>query len=106
MQPAKYYFFYLEIALRDPKDPHVYAFENLSHIPTQKLIEIFEIDIVKDPQIVEGYPLSKKSFVKHKDYFNKNIVAINLKIFEYCLRLYSSDDPAALKNMYKEHYME
>jgi hypothetical protein len=35
------------------------TFENLSHIPTTKFIEIFEIDIQKDPFLVEGYFLKK-----------------------------------------------
>jgi hypothetical protein len=45
----RYYFFYLEMALRDPKYKYIYAFENVSHIPTKKLVEIFKIDIKKDP---------------------------------------------------------
>jgi hypothetical protein len=106
MEPSKYYFFYLEIALKDPQDQHIYAFENVSHVPTEKLIEIFEIDIVKDPSITEGYFLSKKNFAKHKEYIRKNIGSINLDLFEYCLRLYASNDQAELRKMYKENYME
>ena len=106
MEPSKYYFFYLEMALKDPKDQHIYAFANVSHIPTQKLIEIFEIDIAKDPLITEGYFLSEKNFTKHKEYICKNIGPINLKVFEYCLRLYASNGSDELKKMYKENYME
>jgi hypothetical protein len=57
---SKYIFFYLEMALRDKKDLNIYAFENISHIPTSKLIEIFEIDLEKGPYFLEGYFLKKK----------------------------------------------
>ena len=106
MESSKYYFFYLEIALKDPQDPNIYAFENVSHVPTKKLVEIFDIDIVKDPLISEGYFLSKKNFAKHKEYIGNNIGSINLDLFEYCLRLYVSNDRDELRKMYKENYME
>lgn len=64
----QYYFFYLEIALRNAEDVNIYAFENLSHIPTEKLIEIFKIDVIKDPNLVEGYFLTKTNYRKHKIY--------------------------------------
>lgn len=104
--PPKYYFYYLEIALKDPEDNNIYAFENLSHIPAIKLIEIFEIDLEVDPNILEGYFLTKAMFEKHKDYILKNFGAINLNVFEYCLRLYGSDDPAAVRKLYKESILE
>ena len=104
--PSKYTFFYLEMALRDKKDLHVYAFENISHIPTSKLIEIFEIDLEKDPYLLEGYFLKKKFYKKHKKYIKQNISTINLKIFEYSLRLYSADDYKEVRKLYKEDYME
>ena len=59
---SKYYFFYLEIALRNPKYKYAHAFENVSHIPTKKLIEIFKIDIKKDPYLLEGYFLTKTAY--------------------------------------------
>jgi len=106
MQTLKFYFFYLEIALKDPKDENIYAFENVSHIPTEKLVEIFQIDLNKDPFISQGYFLSKKNFKKHQEYLQKQIGSFNLDIFEYCLRLYASDDPAEIRKMYKENYLE
>jgi hypothetical protein len=77
----KYYFFYLEIALRQSEDNKVYSFENVSHIPTEKLIEIFNIDLKKDPYILDGYFLTKKNYKKHKEFINKEIGKINLKAF-------------------------
>jgi hypothetical protein len=103
---AKYYFFYLELALKDPDDSHIYAFENLSHIPTSKLVEIFDIDLQKDPHIREGYFLTKTNFQKHKEYIKKHFGAINLDKFEYCLRLYCSDDLNAIQELYKVNYLE
>jgi hypothetical protein len=105
MQP-KFYFYYLEIALRDPKDQNVYAFENLSHIPAGKLVEIFEIDLKADPYISNGYFLAKEMFAKHRNYILKNFGTINLDLFEYCLRLYASDDPAEIRKLYKESMLE
>ena len=102
----KYYFFYLEIALRDPKYKFVYAFENLSHIPTEKLIEIFGIDLKKDPQILEGYFLTKTAYKKHKKYLVKNLPSLELDVFEYCLRLYTSNDASSVRKLYKKSLME
>ena len=105
MKP-KYYFYYLEIALKDPEDSNIYAFVNLSHIPASKLIEIFGIDLKVDPNILEGYFLTEPMFEKHKEYISKNIGSINLNKFEYCLRLYSSNDPGAVRKLYKENILE
>lgn len=104
--PSKYYFYYLEIALKDPKDPNIYAYENLSHIPARKLIEIFGIDLEADPNISDGYFLTEALFDKHKDYILNSFGAINLNVFEYCLRLYGSDDPAEVRKLYKENMLE
>jgi hypothetical protein len=105
MKP-KYYFFYLEIALKDPDDLNIYAFENVSHIPTIKLIGIFNINIKKDPYLLEGYLLTKKRYKKHKKYIQKNIGQINLKVFEYCLRQYAGYDFESIRKHYKEDLME
>ena len=105
-EPKTYHFFYLEIALRKKKDSNIYAFENVSHIPTSKLIEVFNIDIKKDPQILEGYFLTKRIYKKHKKYIEKNFIPINLNVFEYCLRQYGADDYSCIRKMYKEALME
>lgn len=102
----KYYFFELEIALRKEDDLNIYAYENVSHIPTRKLIEIFNINLDKDPDIVEGYALTKSIFKKHKKYIEQNIGQINLDVFEYCLRQYVSDDFKSVRKLYKENLME
>lgn len=102
----KYYFFYLEIALKDPSYPYVYSFENVSHIPTAKLIEIFKINLKKDPYILEGYFLRKSYYKKHKKYIDANVCAINLNVFEYCLRQYSASDYNDIRKLYKESLME
>jgi len=81
-----YYFFDLQIALKDQSDLNIYAYKNVSHIPTSKLIEIFKINLDKDPYILEGYFLTKTSYKKHKKYITQKIGQINLDIFEYCLR--------------------
>jgi len=104
--PNKYYFFQLEIALRDPKDIHIYAYENLSHIPTQKLVEIFKIDLNKDPDILEGYFLTKSAYRKHKKYLDKELPPLNFDVFEYCLRQYVSDNYSTIRKLYKESLME
>jgi hypothetical protein len=102
----RYYFFYLELALRDPKDTNIYGFENLSHIPTRKLIEIFNISLKEDPHLLEGYFLTKTNYKKHKKYITDNIGQLNLEIFEYCLRQYASDDIKEVRKLYKEDLME
>jgi hypothetical protein len=105
MKP-RYYFFYLEIALKNPKYKYIYAFENVSHIPTSKLIEIFNIDIKKDPAIVEGYFLTKTAYKKHKKYLDQNLPSLEFEIFEYCLRQYASDKSSSVRRLYKETFME
>ena len=102
----EYYFFYLEIALKDPKDTNIYAFENVSHIPTEKLIEIFNINLEKDPYLLEGYFLTKANYRKHKKYISENIGQVNLDVFEYCLRQYATDNIKEVRKLYKEDLME
>lgn len=101
-----FYFFYLEIALKSENDLNVYAYENISHIPTDKLLEIFKINLKKDPQIVEGYSLTKTNFKKHKKYIIENIGQINLELFEYTLHQYATQDFLQVRKMYKENLME
>ena len=62
----RYYFFNIEIALKKPDDLSIYAYENVSHIPTAKLVEIFNINLEKDPHLLEGYFLTKTNYKKHK----------------------------------------
>jgi len=99
------FIFYLEIALADPKDSKVYAFENISHVPTSKLIEIFEIDLNIDPHISEGYFLTKDRYQQHKSYLDKEIGALNFDVFEYSLRLYATDN-IGIRRLYKENPLE
>lgn len=103
---SKYLFFYLELALKDKKDLNVYAFENISHIPTNKLIEIFEIDLSKDPNISNGYFLKKKQYKKYKKYIKENIGQLNMDIFEYSLHVYGADDFKEVRKLYKEKLIE
>ncbi len=79
--------------------------KRISHRP-KKLINIFDIDIKKDPCIVEGYFLTKKIFKKHKMFIKKNIGPLNFEIFEYCLRQYEADDFSEIRKLYKEDFME
>ena len=102
----KYYFFYLEIALRDKNDLRIYAYENVSHIPTKKLIEIFRVDLNKDPHILDGYLLTKSSYKKHKAYLEKTIIPFDLNKFEYCLRQYVTDKKDQIRRLYKLSLME
>lgn len=102
----KYYFFYLEIALKNSDDPYVYAFENVSHIPTKMLIEIFNINLGKDPQLIEGYFLTKTQYRKHKKYIDKFFGTLNLDIFEYCLRQYVADGFKEIRKLYKRALLE
>ena len=102
----RYYFFYLEIALKTPGDLHIYAFENVSHVPTKKLIEIFNIDLAKDPYISKGYFLTKANFRKHKKFITQNMVQINIDIFEYTLQLYATDNFKEIRKLYKKDPME
>lgn len=104
MSPDKF-IFYLEVALLDPADSNVYAFENVSHIPTTKLVEIFSIDLVNDPEILEGYFLTKDSYNLHKYYLEKEIGAMNFDVFEYCLRLYATNEEGT-RRLYKESLIE
>lgn len=102
----RYYFFSLEIALKRDEDLNIYAYENVSHIPTSMLIEIFGINLQKDPYIMEGYFLTKTRYRKHKKYIDQNIGQINLDVFEYCLRQYVSHDFNEIRKLYKESLME
>jgi hypothetical protein len=102
----RYYFFNIEIALRKEDDSRIYAFENVSHIPTSKLIELFNINLEKDPYILEGYFLTKTNYKKHKKYIEQNIGQINLDVFEYCLRQYVTEDVKEIRKLYKESLLE
>ena len=99
------FIYYLEIAHTDPKDTHVYAFENVSHIPASKLIEIFNIDLATDPNISQGYLLTNEMYEIHKAFLDKEVGSLNFKLFEYTLRLYGTDE-AGIREMYKEHPLE
>ena len=92
--------------MKDQADLNIYAFENVSHIPTKMLIEVFDINLKKDPYILEGYFLKKSNYKKHKKYIDQNMGAINLDIFEYCLRQYVADDFKEIRKLYKEDLME
>lgn len=102
----QYYFFYLEMSLRDKDDLNIYAQVNISHIPSAKLVEIFNIDIKKDPQLSAGYFLTKNSYRKHKRYIHEHIGHINLDLFEYALMLFGSTNRKSIRNLYKEDPME
>ncbi len=102
----KYYFFYLEIALRKEDDLNIYAYENVSHVPTSKLVEIFNINLEKDPYLLEGYFLTKTNYRKHKKSISESIGQINLDVFEYCLRQYATDNIKEVRKLYKEDLME
>jgi hypothetical protein len=102
----EYYFFYLEIALKNSDDNNIYAFKNVSHVPTKTLIEIFNINLDKDPQLLGGYFLTKTNYRKHKNYIDKNMGTLNLEIFEYCLRQYIANDFKEIRKLYKENLME
>lgn len=101
-----YYVFYIEIALKDSNDNNIYAFINVSHVPTKKLIEIFNIKMDTDPHIIEGYLLKNKYFKIHKKYILENIGFFDLSRFEYCLRLYSVKDFKGIRKFYKENMLE
>jgi hypothetical protein len=101
-----FYFFYLEVALRRDNKPYVYAFNNVSHVPTGKLVEIFKIDLAKDPHVLKGYLLKKSYYKRHKKFIDQHIGTIDLDVFEYCLRHYVSDDFNEIRKLYKESLME
>lgn len=103
---SKYYFFQLEVALKDPQYPYVYAFWNVSHVPTKKLIELFKIDLEKDPYLMEGYFLTKSIYKKNKAYFDSHFGILDLNIFEYTLRLYVQEGYSGIRKMYKKNIME
>lgn len=102
----EYYIFYLEVALKKRRYPFIYAFENVSHIPTKKLVEIFNIDLKSDPQLIEGYFLTKNIYKKNKKYIEAHFPSLEFKIFEYCLRQYVVKDYKGIRKMYKEDLME
>ena len=103
---SKYYFFYLQLGSKNPNDYRVYAFINVSHIPTNKLIEIFNIDINKDPHISKGYFLNKTICRKHKKYISDEIGQINLDLFQYVLEYYVADDDKSIRKLYKKSLLE
>lgn len=102
----QYYFFYLEIALKDKNDLNIYAQVNISHIPTSKLIEIFNINPEKDPHILNGYFLTKSSYRKHKKYIQQHLGQMNFDLFEYSLMQYVSSDMKSIRALYKVDLME
>ena len=102
----KYYFFYLEMSLKDKSDREIYSFINVSHIPTQILIEIFGINLGEDPFILKTYLLTKSIMRKHKKYILKNIGFVNLDLFQYALLQTVSNDYREIRALYKEDLME
>lgn len=102
----KYYFFYLEIALKKVNDLNIFAYENVSHIPTSQLIKIFKIDLKKDPYLLDGYFLTKTNYRKHKKYINENFGQINMDVFEYSLHQYMTENFKEIRKLYKEDLME
>ena len=102
----KFYFFYLEIALKKKNDLNIYASINISHIPTSKLIEIFNMDIDNDPYLVEPYMLTKTLYKKHKKYITENIGPMNFDIFQYSILQFVAEDPKEIRKFYKEDFME
>lgn len=103
---ATYYFFYLETALAKGDDLNIYAFINVSHIPTSKLIEIFEIDLKTDPYISDGYFLTRDMHKRYIYYLKQNVGILNFEIFEYTLRQYEAKDFKEIRKLYKESFME
>lgn len=63
-------------------------------------------DLIQDPYLLEGYFLTKTSYRKHKKYITQNIGQLNMDVFEYCLRQYSSNDFKEIRKLYKENLME
>ena len=76
----RFYFFLLEIVLKQENDTTIYAHENISHVLASKLIENFDIDLERDPHILDGYFLTEENYLKHIEYITKNIITINLEI--------------------------
>lgn len=97
--------FILEIGLKSKSDNYIYAYENVSYVPTSKLIEIFEINLEDDPNILEGYMLTEENYFKHREYILINFIPINLNVFEYCLRQYECN-AISIRKLYKESLME
>jgi hypothetical protein len=105
MKQKQYYFVYLEIALRGKRYPYIYGYQNISAIPTKKLVEILEIDLTHDQNISEGYFLTSKMYKKHMDYLQPHLPSMNFNVFEYCVRFYSGTK-ADIRKDYKENYWE
>ncbi len=103
---TKYCFFFLQIGLKKDKTFKVYAVENISHVPAKKLIEIFKIDLERDPLLLESYRLKRKQYKKFKKYFTKNIGLVNLNVFKYRLRQYGTDDFREIRKLYKTDILE
>jgi hypothetical protein len=101
-----YFIFYLELSLRDEEDSKIYAFVNVSHILTSKLIQIFDINIEKDPHLTEGYFLSEEKYDRYKDFLNQEVGSFNLQVFEYCLRLYTTSKENTIQSMYKQELFD
>jgi hypothetical protein len=97
------FIFYLELALKDSKDNNVYAFINISHIPTKEIVKIFNINVKADPFIDEGYILEASRYKRHKKNIGKKLGTLNFKLFEYALRVYTTD---SIRPLYKEKLFE
>ena len=94
------------MALKDPNDLRIYGFKNISHVPTKKLVEIFNINLRKDPHIMEAYFLTKSRYRKFKKYIDENFGAINLDLFEYSLSNYVGYNKKSIQRKHKLSLME
>jgi hypothetical protein len=73
----KQYFYQVDLELWSKATESIFTFVNISHIPYEKLKEIFQHQIVDEGYLFEdvaGYYIDLDLHNKYKDYFDKHIL--------------------------------
>lgn len=99
-----YYKVDLEIARH--KDKYVFGFINVSHIPYEKLYELFKDQITHERFLFDdsmGYMIDKDVYNKHKEFFDKEIpIKFDFKLFQYSVGFGSVEIEKYQKDYYEE----
>jgi len=82
----KKYYYQVDLEVALPKSKYVFGFINISHIPYDKLYELFKDQITDEIFLFEKYNyfITPELYQQHKEYLDKNIsFSFDFKLFEY-----------------------
>lgn len=86
-----YYVVDLMVSLKTSE--FVFGFINISHIPYEKLEEIFEDEITSERFLFDdigGYIIEEKLYLKHKEFLDKEVgFTFDFSLFDYSVGLSS-----------------